>query len=172
MRVFRKPIKTMRFVLAVALALWCAGAGCMLVSYAHTVAMSGSGASLAGPAQSSSGMSSSMGAHSCCKARHASSKHSPDVRANSDASEVAAVFERVELPDAPAPSGAMSCCPLTSGTFVVNARTQTNDSNSSALATKDALSRVFSNSQAAPRAHPLRLPNQNRTYLRGCVFLI
>ena len=45
MRLFRTPIKTMRFVLAIALALWCAGAGCMLVSYAHSAAMSAGGAS-------------------------------------------------------------------------------------------------------------------------------
>ena len=115
-------------------------------------------------------MSSSMAAHSCCKARRASSKHNADAAANSHSSEASAVFERVELPEAPAPSGAMSCCPLTSGTFVVT--TRTNDSNSSALAAKDSLSRILSNSQVAPRDYPPRLPNQNQTYLRGCVFLI
>lgn len=172
MRLFRTPIKTMRFVLAIALALWCAGPGCMLVSYAHSAAMSGSGASLAGVAQSSSVMSSSMAAHSCCKARRASSKHHVDAAASSHSSEASEVFERVELPESPTPSGAMSCCPLTSGTFVVTARTRTNDSNSSALAAKDLLSRVLTTSQARPRAFPLRLPNQNQTYLRGCVFLI
>jgi hypothetical protein len=165
-------LRNLRSAITLGLMFWCAGAGCMLVSYAHSAAMSAGDAALVGSAQSSSGMSASMGAHSCCKARHASSKHSPEARASSHASEVAAVFERAELPEAPTPSGAMSCCPLTSGTFVVTARTRTNDSNSSALAAKDLLSRVLTNSQAPPRAFPLRLPNQNQTYLRGCVFLI
>ena len=157
-----------RRAIAIALALWCAGAGCMIVSYAHDASMSGPG----NPAPHSSGhslssaASASMGTHACCKARHSSrqsaksqSESSPDV-------------EQIALPESPAPYGVMSCCPLTSGSILVASRSQSYNDNAFVSAQADSRALEVTNSQPAPLAIPLRLPNQNQTYLRVCVFLI
>ncbi len=115
------------------------------------------------------GLSASAGVHSCCKARH-SSQHSPTI-ANRRASQVAELAE-VALPESSNPANAMSCCPLTSGAFVVSARQSVQDDRASEAVIHDALVPVLADLHSAPRALPLRLPNQNQTYLRCCVFLI
>jgi hypothetical protein len=160
--------------MAFALILWCAGAGCMLVTYAHDAAMSGAEASYA----QSGGMgwgnvSASMDRHGGCTARQASAKRAGMTASKTPSrSESTSDFGQVALPEAPSPSGVMSCCPLTSGSIVIAARTYANDANASALAQGDSLSLALRNSQPAPRAYPLRLPDHDQTYLRCCVFLI
>jgi len=170
MKLQRASIKKMRSVLAVALTLWCAGAGCVIVSYAHAAEMNG-GDPASSAKSNFSGASASVMAHACCKARH-SSKRSADARRPNSHSESFTGFQQITLPAAPSPSGSMSCCPLTSGSFVVASRTQSKADAASALLQKDSLSLAIKNSQTAPRAYPLRLPNQEQTYLRCCVFLI
>jgi hypothetical protein len=65
----------------------------------------------------------------------------------------------------------MSCCPLTSGTMVVTVRQRTTSTD--ATVTRDLHSGVVATDVVSMEfAIPLRLPDQNRTYLRGCVFLI
>src|SRR5260221_11135938 len=70
-KVNAKRFSNLQSVIAITLIVWCAGAGCMLVSYART-----SMAESAGPSDSvdhmMAGMSSSMDAHACCKAKHRS----------------------------------------------------------------------------------------------------
>jgi hypothetical protein len=66
----------------------------------------------------------------------------------------------------------MSCCPLTSGSFVVTSRSQLNEDNASNADQRGSFSLTLTNSQLTPRFDPLRLSDQNQTYLRGCVFLI
>src|SRR5437660_44936 len=143
---FSIPLRTMRLVLAVTLTLWCAGAGCMLVAYAHGAAMAAGSKSHVSVSQALSGMSS-MASHSCCKARHSSTKHSADAMAQTDARLES--LERMTLPEMPAPSGAMSCCPLTSGTFVTASRTQSNN-NDAAPAPNDSHSLSLTNLKQAP----------------------
>jgi len=168
MKLHRTSIKTLRSVLSVALTLWCAGAGCMVVSYAHAAAMNvDDGAKSA--KQNFSGASGSVMAHACCKARHSSKQNAPRHTVSRSESKG---FQQIALPEAPAPSGAMSCCPLTSGSFLSASLPKSSDSDASALIQKDSLSRVLTNSQPAPHAYPLRLPNQEQTYLHCCVFLI
>jgi len=160
--------------IALALALWCAGVGCMLVSYAHGAAMSHDQMSAGHSGlQSFAGLSATMG-HDCCKARHSSLKRSAGIAANQTRmrSESATGFEEIALPMNPAPSGAMSCCPLTSGSFVVASRARAHDTHESGLVPNDELVLALAKSNATPLAPPLRLPNQNQTYLRCCVFLI
>ena len=165
MRTNRKLIER-RWAMAITLMLWCAGAGCALGTYAHA-AMRDSQAEAGGMAMT--GLSAGAGAHSCCKARH-SSQHAPTI-AHRNAS-VAAEFEEVALPESSSPSDAASCCPLTSGTFVVTARQSVSDDRASEAIKSDAPALVLADVHATPRALPLRLPNQNQTYLRGCAFLI
>ena len=161
-------IKNLRSVMALALTLWCAGAGCMLVAYAHGAAMSVGSESHVSVSQALSGLSS-MASHSCCKARHSSTKHIADAMVQTDARSES--LERMTLPEMPAPSGAMSCCPLTSGTFVTTSRAQSNE-NDSTPAENDSHCFSLTNLKQAPSIVPLRLPNQDQTYLRCCVFLI
>lgn len=157
-----RTISKLRSALATALMFWCAGAGCMLVSYARGSAMS----AVASPAESrNTGWGqASGGAHDCCKARHASERGT--------ASPIKPVTPNTgELVDVTYSSEAVSCCPLTSGAFVLNGRQTISDEN--ALAPQDVGARPIPvNVSAGFHALPVRLPNQNQTYLRDCVFLI
>jgi hypothetical protein len=157
-----KRLVTLRSVIATALMFWCAGAGCMMVSYARA-----SMNEMNAPEQSAeqSMAMSSMDAHACCKAKHKSltKVHLPK-------RSVAGDLKEFTLP-ASAPSDAMSCCPLTSGSIVVGSRSQTND-QASELAQTDSDSLKLANSNQKPVAIPLRLPNRARSYLLDCAFLI
>src|SRR5947209_3969754 len=108
---FLKRILSLRAGVAIALMFWCAGAGCMMVSYARS-AMNDTDGSAQSAEQSMATMSASMDAHACCKA-----KHKPLIKAHSQKRSVAGDLMEFALPPS-APSGAMSCCPLTSGSIV------------------------------------------------------
>ena len=161
---FLKRILSLRAGVAIALMFWCAGTGCMMVRYARSAIndMDGSAQSAEQPMAT---MSASMDAHACCKAKHKSltKAHSQKRSVTSDLSE----FTLNE----PAPSGTMSCCPLTSGSIVVGSRSQTND-HASELAQTDSASLKLASSNQTPVAIPLRLPNRARSYLLDCAFLI
>jgi len=158
-----------RSAITLGLVLWCAGAGCMIVSYAHSAAMN-----VNATARDSSGStawgetSGSMGAHKCCKARHASERGLASAKHVSSSDSFADLEELAEFPNS---SSAMGCCPLTSGTFVVNSRQRVSNDDVSVSPGAEAVS-VITSFAATPLAIPLRLPDQNQTYLRGCVFLI
>ena len=143
----------------------------MLVGYAHSAAMHQMSPGQTG-GQSFAGLSAAVG-HDCCKARNSSSKRSAGT-ANRRRwrSEFSTGLKEIALPTNSAPSGAMSCCPLTSGSFVVASHTRANEANESVLAHGNDLPLSLAKSNAAPLATPLRLPSQNQTYLRCCVFLI
>ena len=160
-------IQRFRSALALALMLWCAGAGCMIVSYAHGANMSG--ASAAQVSSSSAGWghaSGSMGAHDGCKARHA-----PGRRVASSITNQTSLANLEGLAEVPNSSNAMTCCPLTGGAFVVTSRQRISNEDRSVLQGVAAIS-VVTSFAATSLAISLRLPNQNQTYLRGCVFLI
>jgi hypothetical protein len=165
----RKIISRLRSALATALVVWCAGAGCMMVSYAHGMAMSSADApnirSRSGGWEQASG---SVGAHDCCKARHGSERRGASSTNHASSPYSANLEELSEVPPSP---DAMSCCPLTSGTFVVSGRQSISYENVSAVQGAGAGPIVKSAAVDFPPM-PLRLPNQNQTYLRGCVFLI
>ncbi len=166
----RKIISRLRSALAVALVLWCAGAGCMIVSYAHGTAMSAANTAGVSSGSTASGETSgSMGTHDCCKARHASEHRLASSTKHVSSSDLSANFEGLaELPNS---SNAMNCCPLTSGAFVVNGRQRISNDDASESSGVKAVS-ILTSFAATPFAMPLRLPNQKQTYLRGCVFLI
>ena len=164
--------KKLRSALAFGLVVWCAGAGCILISYAHGAAVSSTDSTRSEKNWGS--ITASAGSHECCKARHLSSKRNERVGPThtEPTAQFSAGFEQVALPDSPAPAGAMSCCPLTSGSFVTASRVQSNDSNLSVIARTISLPPALANSESAPLDHSLHLPNLNQTYLRDCVFLI
>jgi len=156
-----------RSVLAFALMFWCAGTGCMMVSYARAASADSSAANdvfahaLAG--------SMSTDAHACCKAKRTSTKtHHGRAESKSTSS--------VELnllmpPSTPTQTGAMNCCPLTSGSIVVSSRSQANDTSTD-LQQTDSSSQLLIKSDFAPLSIPLRLPNRAHSYLLDCAFLI
>ena len=157
-----KRLLTFRSAIAVALMFWCAGTGCMVVSYARAT-MNNTDASE--PSAEQSIVMSSMGAHACCKAKNKSL-----TKTHSQKRSVTRDLREFTLP-ASTPSGAMSCCPLTSGSIVVGSRSQTND-QASELAPTDSDSLKLANSNPHPVAIPLRLPNRAGSYLLDCAFLI
>ena len=158
-----KRILTLHGLLAVALMFWCAGTGCMVVSYARTLDDMDSSSRAA--EQSMMGMHDSMDAHACCKAKHKSAK-----RATAAKRTLGVQFTQFGLPE-PISGNAMSCCPLTTGSIVAASRSQTND-NASALLGTGSSSFESDNSYQKPLAIPLRLPNRADSYLLDCAFLI
>jgi len=162
-RAASQKVLTPRSLLAIALILWCAGTGCMMVSYARgAMAMDAQQSA----EQSMAAMSASMDTHACCKARHSSSKRPPSSFTKSAGSEL--------MPEALPPSSStdvMSCCPLTSGSIVIASRSQSTDDNSVLNHTgSSSLEATKTNSPAL--AVPLRPPTRARAYLLDCAFLI
>jgi hypothetical protein len=150
--------------LAVALILWCAGTGCMVVSYARG-AMSETDLTASSVEPPMPHMSASMDAHACCKAKHRALK-------SHDPAKLSTQVEFTQLATSlPTPTGAMSCCPLTSGSIVVASRSQTND-NATELTQPGSCSLKLISSNQTPVAVPLRLPNRALSYLLDCTFLI
>ena len=151
----------LRYLIALALILWCGGAGCMLVSYAHGAMGADESPRMAERVIGST--SGSMTAHHCCKSRHKAAA----AKDNSASAEL----DQVALPSTPAPSETMSCCPLTSGSIVVTSRSQSSDVDFIATQTDSSFLKI-TNSTPAPLAVPLRLPNRAQSYLLDCVFLM
>lgn len=170
MRTNGKPIQKARWAIAFALILWCAGAGCALGTYAHAAIRDHDLPQAEAGGMALTGLSAAAGTHSCCKARH-SSEHVASASSHRPAL-AAAGFGEIVLPESSNSSNAMSCCPLTSGTFVVTARQSVSDERASQATKSDEPALVLADANATPRALPLRLPNQNQTYLRCCAFLI
>lgn len=155
---------TLRRLIAIALMVWCAGAGCIMVSYAQ-VAMSAADSTAPAAEQTVAAGSAAMGSHACCKARHKALQRTRIARksANLEANEFT-LFP-------PARGNAMSCCPLASGSIVLASRSQSNETDS-ALTLTDSSNLNLEKSCAAPVVVPLRLPNRAHSYLLDCAFLI
>ncbi len=154
-----------RSLLAMALMFWCAGTGCMMVSYARASMSDADSSSAIANEQPMAGMSAAMDSHACCKAKHRALKHSAAAKEPFNRE-----LTQVMLPS-PAQGDAMSCCPLTSGSIVVASRSQTND-GASQVAHTNSSSPKLENSNQTPVAIPPRLPDQAHSYLLGCAFLI
>jgi len=161
-----KSFISLRSLLAFALMFWCAGTGCMIVSYARvaasdlSVAVSASDSAMAG--------SLSMDAHACCKAKRPAKKAA---RANSESKASSLELNLLAPPSTPTQTGVMNCCPLTSGSVVVSSRSQSHD-NATVLEQLKSSSYLHVNSEPVPLLVPLRLPNRAHSYLLDCAFLI
>ena len=162
-----KTLVTLRSLLALLLMFWCAGTGCMMVSYARAAANDSGDSALMGH---SMGGSTPMDAHACCKATHRSAK-APHHVAEWNRPAKTAELKLLTIPSTPTQSGAMNCCPLTSGSIVVASRSQSND-RSLALEHSDSSSLLTVTSDPLRLEVPLRLPNRSHSYLLDCAFLI
>lgn len=159
----RKFISRIRSVIAVALMLWCAGAGCVLVRSAQATEVSAGDSALA-----DSMNPGEMGAskHSACHAKQAQGAG----KASRSRPQLTKAVEQRNFPT-PGRSDAMSCCPLVNGLFVTSSRGQMQD-DAGVITAHSTTSLALTNSSPAPLMVPLRLPNQHHLYLRGCAFLI
>lgn len=141
-------------LLALVLVFWCAGTSCVLVSFTT--------AGETTVAESALAPSDAMTVPSC----HA------NLHKNRKTTSKTAAADRVGQLDPPTPfrSGAMSCCPLTSGSI---AATRPQSQNSAAALTNSE-SQILNLDLVlpAPLAVPLRLPNRAHAYLLDCAFLI
>jgi hypothetical protein len=140
--------------------------GCMMVSYARAATSETS--LTAGAMDHAMAGSMSMDAHPCCKAKRPSAKGH---RARSESKSLNPELNLLTTPSTPAPAGVMNCCPLTTGSIVVSSRSQTHD-DATVLARTDSSSLLLVKSDHAPLAIPLRLPDDSRSYLLDCAFLI
>lgn len=149
-------------VMAVALMLWCAGTGCVLVRSAQATNLSAGDSAL-----TDSVNAGEMGAsqHAACHAKQAQKTR----KASRSRPQLTRAVER-NTPR-PGQSDAMSCCPLANGLFVTSSRGQMQH-DAGIIAINDSTSLALTNSSSAPLDVPLRLPNQHHLYLRGCAFLI
>jgi hypothetical protein len=149
--------------LAIALMLWCAGTGCVLVRSAQATDI-GAGNSALADSMNAGEMGASQ--HAACHAKQA--QKAP--QASRSRPQPTKAFEQRNTPG-PGRSDAMSCCPLVNGLFVTSSRSHTQD-ETSITAINDSALLALTNSSSAPLVVPLRLPNQHHLYLRGCAFLI
>lgn len=163
-------IRKLRSALTIALMLWCAGAGCMIVSYAHAASMNDRYAAGVSSAVRDSAPGS-METHHCCKSRQALKGHvsPPQAVPGSSPGSFANLEEMAEVPNS---SSVMSCCPLTSGSIVANGSSRISNDDASESLSVEAGSSVHNGYATTLQANSLRLPNQSHTYLRGCAFLI
>jgi hypothetical protein len=155
--------KNLTRALAIALMLWCAGAGCALVRSAQTTDI-GAGDSALADSMNAGEMGASQ--HAACHAKQPQKA----AQASRSRPQLAKAFEQRNTPR-PGRPDAMSCCPLVNGLFVASSRSHTQD-DAGITAVNDSALLALTNSSTAPLVVPLRLPNQHHLYLRGCAFLI
>ena len=159
----RKFTSRIRPVIAVALMLWCAGTGCVLVRSAQATGV-GAGDSALADSMNAGEMGASQ--HAACHAKQAQK----GAKASRSRPKLTKAFEQGNT-QRPGRSDAMSCCPLVNGLFVTSSRNQSKD-DAGIIAINDSALLALTNSSRAPLVVPLRLPNQHHLYLRGCAFLI
>ena len=162
-----RTISTLRSAIAFALMLWCAGVGCMFVSYARAATNDSPSA----PGQMNHAMGSMpMDAHACCKAKHRRGNQTERSQSSVENSQFAE-SSLLTVPSTPTQSGVMSCCPLTTGSIVAASRSQSSD-HARVVQQSSSSSLWLIKSRPSPLAIPLRLPNRAGSYLLDCAFLI
>jgi hypothetical protein len=164
-------IRIVRVSLALAVAFWMAGAGCLL-GCENMVTAAATDLELPASSQlvvASGEACAAMHSHDCCAKRsHASSSK---VAANA-ASVQSGAKTNDQLESVAQIPGTMIDCPLAVNATAALSKART-DLSAVALLSSSALS-PHSNSpeQTSAFVRPLRLPNRGHTYLQCCVFLI
>ncbi len=170
---FMTSIKIVRVVLAMALSLWVAGAGCMMGC--GNMMAAGAHSSTANEALHSYGHSTivvsgdacaSAKSHDCCAKRKSEVRSPPKSQPRQTATTGTTLVNSDE------PSSDMEGCPLAVGKAAVVTKSANADVRGSKAAAPESFSANTYPEQAVPFTTPLRLPNRGHTYLRCCVFLI
>lgn len=175
-------IRIVRVSLALAVALWMAGAGCMLgCGNMMTAAASNEAASPASPSiiVAAGSACASMQAHDCCAKHRAHS--APKVSAKPLSAKLQFVADAhkqilAETNDKPevveqSPATMMDC-PLAVNATAALSKAGTDHANVALPSSSESASLANSSEQTRAFSRPLRLPNRGHTYLRCCVFLI
>jgi hypothetical protein len=160
--------KMVRIALALALAFWVAGAGCLLGCEGMMTAAASESANAAQHATGdlnlvvSGEACASAKSHDCCAKRNqrGQAKVQPAERQTAT---------QVETDPA---STAMSDCPLAMSRTVVVAKSGARETNSAATVANPNLPTQNLIEQPIPLVSQVRLPNRGHTYLRCCSFLI
>jgi hypothetical protein len=158
-------IRVLRPSLAVMLMLWCAGTGCLLVSYAHAA---GAGDDISNTVMMhlGAGVEGRAGtAHTCCKARHSARHKISGTRPDN-------LFNGPALSDALPPANSMSCCPLTSGAFLTSAPARTGNKNTGAIKLNDLPPSINGITRVPSPVFKPAFQDQSHSHARNCVFLI
>ena len=164
---FFSSIKVVRVSLALAVALWMAGAGCMLGCGGMVgAAASGVVSSVTPPAVVTGEACASMQSHDCC-AKHGA--HSAAKAAAKSQTEETTSFI---VPSLAGTFPTMMDCPLAVNAAAELSNPRLDHSNVALLSSSATASLPNSLGQKNGFARPLRLPNRGHTYLRCCVFLI
>lgn len=172
---FLSSIRIVRVALALAVALWLAGAGCLLGCQNMVAAATANESS--SPAVSLTATNSqtivaardacaSMHSHGCC-ARHGGKPASKPTAKSKTPATASAVA--VELG---ATSSTMMDCPLAVNATAALAKARPDQSSSALPLTRANAALPYFQEQATALSPPPFLPNRGHSYLRCCVFLI
>jgi hypothetical protein len=170
-------MRIVRVVLALAVALWMAGAGCMLgcENMVSAVAASEHHLTASAPIIVATGEAcASMHSHDCCAKRGAKSASKAATRLAKTANppiEIAPASGTVAAEPGVSSSPMMDCPLAVNATAALSKPRQ--DQSSTALPSDSVTPSVsITIERSTAFARPLRLPNRGHTYLRCCVFLI
>jgi hypothetical protein len=162
-------LKIVRSVLAGALGLWVAGAGCLLGCEGMMTAVASENSVASGHhAHSdlnlvvSGDACASAKSHDCCAKRN----HHTQAKAQPNEKQAPTLVETN-----PSSSG-MSACPLAMSRTAEAARKSDDQTKSATFVAKANLPAINLLQQSAPLVVQVRLPNRGHTYLRCCSLLI
>ncbi len=166
-------MRIVRVSLALAVAFWMAGAGCMVGC--ENMVMAAAPSEAASPASSpgivvTGEACASMQSHDCCAKRGAHSAPKADHpksvgQGNTKTTSSLALALTATFPT-------MMDCPLAVNATAVLSKAEPDDSNVALPSSSEGASLSNSAQQITALGRPLRLPNRGHTYLRCCVFLI
>lgn len=173
-------LRIVRVALALAVALWMAGAGCMLgcENMVSAVAASEHHLKASAPIIVASGEAcASMHSHDCCAKRGAKSASKTVPRLATSENTAKPATDIVPAKGFVAAESGISSAPMMDCPLAVNATAALSkprsDQSSTALPSERATpSASIPIQQSVAFSRPLRLPNRGHTYLRCCVFLI
>ena len=162
-------LKLVRVALALTVAFWMAGAGCMLgcegmVSAAQSETKI---SAVSVPIVASGEACASSRSHDCC-AKHGGKRQSTTA-AKSENPQPATSATTADLSGT---SGMMTDCPLAVNATAALSKAKQDQSNGELLLTRTIKAIPLLHEQMAALSPPARLPNRGHTYLRCCVFLI
>lgn len=174
---FLSSIRIVRMSLALAVAFWMAGAGCMLGC--ENMASAAPSTEIASPADSpaivvTGEACASMQSHDCCAKRNAHSAGKPVAKPTSDKRQSVADSGKIPF-DSAALVGifpSMMECPLAVNASAVLSKARPDQSNVALPSRSERASLSNPPEQTSAFARPLRLPNRGHTYLHCCSFLI
>ena len=157
-----------RVVMALALALWVAGAGCLLGCEGMIAAATSQGSGAEHHATGDVNLVVSRDACASAKSHDCCAKKQQKIKAKAASTEE----DATTLVQTESSSSGMSACPLAMGRTAVAAKNGSHEESSTTSVAGSNLSSENFAELTAPLAKQVRLPNRGHTYLHCCSFLI